>query len=105
MKTNKINLLSFAKFQALLTSFLGIIAGLLYSLGGLFLDAMVSANLLSPVLYKTPGLSFGTILAFGSLIGMPIMFAVFGFILGLIEALLYNFYVGWFGAVEIDIWQ
>lgn len=105
MKFNKMNVVSFAKLQALLTCFLGFVAGLLYSFGGLVIDVMVSANLLSPAMYETSGLSYGTILAFGAVIGMPVIFALFGFVLGIIEALLYNLYVSRFGAVDIDFWQ
>ena len=105
VKFNKINVVSFAKFQALLMCLLGLVAGLLYSFGGLAIDLMVSAQLLSSVLYETSGLSYGTILAFGALLGMPITFAFLGFILGLFEALLYNLYTSWFGAVEINFWR
>ncbi len=49
-----------------------------------------------------PGpLNLGAALAFVALIGMPIMFTVFGFILGLIEALLNNLFVKWFGGIEV----
>jgi hypothetical protein len=45
------------------------------------------------------------VLAFGALIGMPIIFATFGFIVGLIEAFLYNLFARWFGGIEIDFEQ
>jgi hypothetical protein len=34
---------------------------------------------------------------------MPVLFAVFGFITGVIEAYLYNVASKWFGGLEIDI--
>ncbi len=48
----------------------------------------------------TIGLNWGTALAFLSLLGMPLTLALFGFLLGLIEAFLYNLFAGWFGGLE-----
>jgi hypothetical protein len=102
-KVKKIGVLSFAKFQAVLGALIGLIAGILYSLGGAIIDTLVSLGWI--VSEETPGLSFGTVLAFGALIGMPLIFATFGFMLGLIEALLYNLFARWFGGIEIDFEQ
>jgi hypothetical protein len=46
------------------------VLGLLYSVGGFFVDLF------------TIGLNQGTLLAFGALIGMPLIFAAAGFALG-----------------------
>jgi hypothetical protein len=102
-KIEKIRILSFAKFQAILMGFLGLAAGIIYSFGGLAIDILVSLEWVTST--ETPGLSFGTILAFGALIGMPIIFAASGFILGIVEALLYNLYARWFGGVRVDFTQ
>ncbi|MFQ5677381.1 MAG: hypothetical protein ACE5G1_15945, partial [bacterium] len=77
---------------------IGLILGILYSFGGLIIDALVSMGWITSA--ETPGLSFGTVLAFGALIGMPIIFATFGFIVGLIEAFLYNLFARWFGGIK-----
>ncbi|MFC1572019.1 DUF3566 domain-containing protein [Candidatus Eisenbacteria bacterium] len=47
--------------------------------------------------------NLGTALVFLALIGMPLIFAVVGAILGLIEATLYNLFARWSGGVEINI--
>ncbi len=47
----------------------------------------------------------GTALAFLALIGMPITFAAFGFVVGLIEAFLYSLFAKWYGGIEIDFGQ
>ena len=73
-------------------SFLGLIAGILYSCGGAIYD-----------LFTTGSLNWGTALAFFALIGMPIMFASIGFILELFEAFLENLFVRWFGEMDLDI--
>ena len=62
----------FAKWMA----FLGLICGVLYSFGGLVIDLL------------TIGLNRGTLLAFGALVGMPVIFGTFGFFLGALIALI-----------------
>lgn len=52
----------------------GLGLGILYSVGGFFVDLF------------TTGLNGGTLLAFGALIGMPAIFGVAGFVLGLMIA-------------------
>ena len=84
---------------------LGLVAGVLYAFGGLAIDILVSINWLSPALAETPGLSYGTLLAFGALIGMPAIFALFGCLAGVIEAILYNVLANRLGKIELGIWQ
>ena len=55
---------------------LGLVCGVLYSFGGLVVDLL------------TIGLNWGTVLAFGALVGMPIIFGAFGFFLGALIALI-----------------
>ena len=90
-KLKQIKVMSFAKFQAVLMSLLGLIAGIVYSFGGAIYD-----------IFST-GINWGTALAFFALIGMPIIFAAFGFIIGIVEAILYNMFGKWFGGVEITL--
>jgi len=101
-KIKKIGVFSFAKFQAFLGAIIGLICGILYSFGGLIIDVLVSNGLLSSAAMETPGLSYGTVLAFGALIVMPVIFTIAGFLLGIIEAILYNLVAKWFGGIKID---
>ena len=97
----KLGVFSFAKFQGLILALFGLIAGIAYSFGGLIVDSLVSLGwVTSP---ETPGLSYGTILAFGALLGMPVLFAAFGFLAGVIEALVYNLYARRFGGIDLEI--
>ena len=98
----RINVIQFAIFQSVLVALIGILCGILYSFGGFLTDLFVTLGLLSPEAMSTPGLSLGTILAFGALIGMPIIFAIGGFLLGIVEAVLYNIFAAWFGGLKID---
>ena len=97
-----INLFSFAKFQAILFGLLGIACGFFYSFGGLIIDALVSLDLLSSQTMSTPGLSMGSVLAMGALVGMPALFAIIGFLTGVLEAILFNLWVKFFEEIEIN---
>ena len=66
----------------------GLLAGVAYSFGGAAIDVLVTTGLITSA--STPGLSWGTALAFLALIGMPAYFAVFGFAAGAIGAFLYG---------------
>ena len=45
----------------------------------------------------------GTLLAFGALVAMPLLFSIAGFLLGLIQVLLFNSFAHWFGSFKIEI--
>lgn len=81
--------------------FVGLILGILYSFGGLIVDSLVTLEWMTT--NETPGLSYGTLLAFGALIGMPLIFAVAGFVVGGIGAILFNIVAKWFGGIKIDL--
>jgi len=100
-KISKINILGLMKFQDILFTLMGLLAGIIYSFGGLLIDILVSLDWITTD--DTPGLSFGTILAFGALIGMPLIGAVIGFIVGFFEALLYNLFAKLIGGFEINL--
>jgi hypothetical protein len=102
-KIRKLGVVSFAKFQAVLGGLLGGVCGIFYAVGGLVVDSLVSFGWIASS--ETPGWSLGTILAFGALIGMPVIGVAVGFILGLIEAWLYNAFAKWFGGISLKIEQ
>ena len=81
-------ILSLAKIHAIALGFLGLVCGILYSFGGLAIDALVTLDLITTT--ETPGLSFGTVLAFGALIGMPVIFSGVGFVVGVVVGALYT---------------
>ena len=91
-KSNKIRVFAFAKFQAVLFALVGILAGIFYSFGGFIYD-----------LLSTGSMNSGTALAFFALLGMPVIFAAFGFILGLLEAYLFNIVAKWIGGIDIGV--
>jgi len=99
-KIKRIGVFSFAKFQAFLGAIIGLICGILYSFGGLIIDALVTMGWMTTS--ETPGLSFGTLLAFGALIGMPIIFSIAGYLLGIAEAIIYNTSTKRFDGLKLD---
>jgi hypothetical protein len=89
----KIKPLTLIKLHVVVMGFIGLIAGILYSFGGLLIDTLVTLGWV--VTSETPGLSYGTFLAFGALIGMPLIFAIAGLISGIIIALVYSLISKW----------
>ena len=77
---------------------IGLVAGFLYSFGGAAVDVLVTTGLIASA--STPGVSWGTALAFLALVGMPVYFAVFGFAAGAIGAFLYGLVAG-----RIGLWH
>jgi len=89
-RIERLGVYSFAMFQAVLMAHVGLAAGILYSVGGFFVDLF------------TIGLNLGTALAFGALVGMPVIFAAAGLVVGIVEAVLFNFFAKRYGGLAID---
>ena len=101
IQVTRLGFLSFAKLQAFIFGILGIVLGVIYSFGGLFLDTLVTLGwITSP---ETSGLSHGTLLAFGALLGMPLIFIIAGFIFGFVEALVFNFFANRINGITISV--
>lgn len=77
-KRVSINILLFARLQCAAFTAIGVVCGAVYAFGGIALDL------------ATDGLNTGSILALLALIGMPLLFAVIGFVFGSIQALTLN---------------
>lgn len=92
-KLEKVETYSLAKPFGVAMAFLGFFAGILYAVIGAIYDVLRGK------------VSVGTALAFLAPIGMPGMFATFGFVVGAIGAFLYNFVAGWVGRLEMDFEQ
>ena len=90
MKHRKIKVLKTARLNTVIGAFAGLAAGIVYSFGGLIIDTLVTKGIITST--ETSGLSQGTALAFGALIGMPIIFAFWGFVLTVIGAYFYNLF-------------
>ena len=99
-RVEQLSVLSFARFVALMGALIGLVCGVVYALGGLMIDLAIT---LSWARYPdTPGLSFGTVLAFGALIGMPLIGAAIAFFLGALGAIFYNLLALKFGGINLE---
>lgn len=88
MKMKPINITASSKQHAYIFACFGLALGIFYSIGGLVLDLIAA--------FKTtedngdPALGVGTLLAFTSLFGMPILGYLIGLITGMIGAAVNN---------------
>ena len=99
-RVRQLSVFSFARLVALMGALLGLVGGVVYAFGGLMTDLAVS---LSWARYPdTPGLSWGSVLAFGALIGMPLIGAALAFFLGALGAILYNLFALKFGGINLE---
>tara|TARA_B110000467_G_scaffold163324_1_gene189012 strand:+ start:2438 stop:2758 length:321 start_codon:yes stop_codon:yes gene_type:complete len=103
--SKKINLLQLAKLQAVLFGLIGLCFGIYYSIGGMFIDILVSSEVLSAEKWETPGLSIGTLMAYMALVAMPLFTAACGFVLGLVEGLLYNLFRKRLGKFDFNLFD
>ncbi|OGG15154.1 hypothetical protein A2773_04665 [Candidatus Gottesmanbacteria bacterium RIFCSPHIGHO2_01_FULL_39_10] len=91
-KIKKVNPVSIAKLLAVIYGFLGLIVGAFTTLGSLLGLGAAGKNMV-----------FGLVLGGASIIVMPLLYAVMGFIGGFIGGLLYNFAVKYTGGLEVEI--
>ena len=88
VELKKIGILSLGKIQAIVMAIFGLIMGILYAIGGIALESMFQLG--------------GTSLAIASIIILPIVYGIFGFISGVIGALIFNAAVKIIGGLELD---
>ena len=87
-----IGILSSARFLTILTGIVGLILGIVYSVGGAIYDVIVGQ------------VSWGgTGLAFAAIPGMTAMFAAGGLAVGIIAPLIYNLLARWLGGIRVEI--
>ena len=88
-----VSVLSSARLAAAVMGLAGMAAGMLYAFGGALYDTLVTLGWIASAesgTLSTPGLGWGTVLAFGALIGMPVIFGAAGLAAGTVGAVLYN---------------
>ena len=88
----RIGILSSAKFLTVMMGIVGLILGIIYSVGGAIYDIIVGQ------------VSWGgTGLAFAAIPGMTAMFAVGGLAVGIVAPLAYNLFARWVGGIRINL--
>jgi hypothetical protein len=93
----RIDPLSLAKTLALFEGLLGLIIGAIFALVSLFGAALGSA-------FEDSGLPWlGALFGVGAVVFLPLIYAVIGFVAGLIVSLLYNFAARVGGGVQLEL--
>ena len=87
----RMDVLSVGKIYALALANIGFIAGIIIALIG---SAVAT--------FQRPGM-WGAGLGIASIIILPIVYAIFGFLLGIIGAALYNLIAKWVGGIKIEL--
>ena len=90
VQLKRIGVFSLAKLQAILMAFVGLIIGIFSTV----LEAMLGMFLGFP--------GFGMGLGFLSIVILPVIYAIFGFVSGAIGAFLYNLIAKWVGGIELE---
>ena len=90
VELKKIGVLSLGKIQAIVMAIMGLIMGIMYAIGGVALSSVFPAI-------------GGAGLAIASIIILPIVYGIFGFIGGVIGALVFNGAVKIIGGLELDL--
>ncbi|MEO7674944.1 MAG: hypothetical protein ABIU09_12810 [Pyrinomonadaceae bacterium] len=101
LRIRKLGILSVAKMYAVMMLVISLLISIPYGLivivYSLFGAGMVGGD---------AGLAVGgggVVLGIGIMIGLPILYGVFGFVFGAIGALVYNIFAGIVGGVEIEV--
>jgi hypothetical protein len=98
MVIKRVNPISAAKIFGTLGVVLGLVIGAFVTLFALMFRAAV------PIAADEPGAGFmGLLVGAGAIIILPIFYGVFMFIVGLIQAAVFNLAAKWTGGLEIDV--
>jgi hypothetical protein len=97
MVIKRVNPMSVAKMSGILGVLLGLVIGAFVSLGMMLWSTAPAA--VDAAVPRFAGMLFGV----GAIVALPIFYGVFLFIVGLIQAALYNVAAKWVGGVEIDV--
>ncbi len=96
MIIRKFDVVSVAKISGIICAAIGLIAGFLFFVFGGLIGGLVGAN---------QGGGGGLIAVGGGVLGLvllPIVYGIFGFIGGLIQAFIYNIAAGFVGGIRIE---
>ncbi len=102
MELKKLDVLSVGKVSALFGVIFGLVAGVIMTLISVSISSMASA--MGPL---TTGMPIDPLMFVGlgalSIVIFPIIYAIYGFISGVITAFIYNIIAGKFGGIVVDL--
>lgn len=100
MTIRRFGVISVAKMHGLLMFIFGLIIGILYGLFFIVFGAAMSAAGGSDA---TVGGMSSIVAGIGFMIGVPILYGILGFIMGIIGALIYNALSGIIGGIKFEL--
>jgi len=101
MTIRRFGVISVAKMYSLLLFIFGLIFGVIYGLILIVFGAAISA--LGPGRDATAGGVSTVVMGIAMMIGVPIFYAVLGFVVGAIGALIYNAVAGIIGGIKFEL--
>jgi hypothetical protein len=101
MTIKRFGVISVAKMYSLLSFIIGLIFGVIYGLLLIIFGAAMTA--VAPSNEGTAGGVSTVVMGIGIIIGVPLIYAVMGFISGAIGALIYNGVAGIMGGVQLEL--
>ncbi len=100
LRIKKLGVLSVAKMYAVIMLVVSLLISIPYGLFIMLFGAVAMGSGAKEGLAAGGGAIVIGILV---MIGLPIMYAVFGFIFGALGALLYNLFAGFVGGIEVEV--
>ena len=88
-KLQKVGIMSVAKFSAIYGLFIGLISGIFYAVGSMIIDK-----------YSEFGVTFGMV-GYSAILWMPLVYAIGGFISGIVGGFLFNIIAKMSGGIEL----
>lgn len=99
MTIKRVGILSFAKIQALVMAFFGLIIGVIYGLIFMVFGAALMSGGRDTASLGGGGIAVGLVI----MIVMPIFYGVLGFVFGALGGVIYNVAAGFMGGLEIEL--
>jgi hypothetical protein len=101
MQVKRVGVLSLGKVFAVLYGLFGLIFGVLFSLFAIMGAAL--GGLAAETGEEAGAAVFGLLFGVGAVIAMPVIYAIMGFIGGILTAALYNLSARFVGGIELDL--
>ena len=100
LQVKRLGILSVAKIQSVIGLVVGLILGIIY----FFIFAVFGAMIMG-MAGKDGTAAGGITIAYGvaALIGFPVFYAIFGFIMGVIVSAIYNLVARFIGGIEFEV--
>jgi hypothetical protein len=98
MRLKKVGVLSYAKISTVIMAIVGLFLGIFYEILNLAFGSQIASAAAAGGTQPDPLMTMGPWV----ILVMPVMYAIMGFIMGVIGAWLYNLIAKWVGGVEVE---